>query len=220
MDGNSEVYYDWDIKKKNIGDNMDKINKTIDYYNQNADSFVKGTVSVDFKNTQDKFLKVLPGKRVLDFGCGSGRDTRYFMEAGFDVVAIDGAEELCKSASAYTGIQVKHMLFQDLDEVDQYDGIWACSSILHLSKDELRIVINKMSRALKLNGIIYTSFKYGNFEGERNGRFFTDFTLELFKDFISDVKDIVIEEYWITGDVRPGREEEKWLNLILRKITS
>ena len=195
-------------------------NKTIDYYNQNADLFVQGTVSVDFKETQDKFLQLLTGKKVLDFGCGSGRDTKYFLESGFDVTATDGSEELCKSASAYTGIQVKHMLFQDLNEADCYDGIWACSSILHLSKDELRIVINKMSRALKPNGIIYTSFKYGNFEGERNGRFFTDFTLDVFEDFISDVKDIVIEEYWITGDVRPGREEEKWLNLILRKIAS
>ena len=195
-------------------------NKTIDYYNQNADSFVQGTVSVDFKETQDKFLQLLTGKKVLDFGCGSGRDTKYFLESGFDVTATDGSEELCKSASTYTGIQVKHMLFQDLNEADCYDGIWACSSILHLSKDELRIVINKMSRALKPNGIIYTSFKYGNFEGERNGRFFTDFTLDVFEDFISDVKDIVIEAYWITGDVRPGREEEKWLNLILRKITS
>lgn len=195
-------------------------NKTLDYYNQNAESFVKGTIFVDFKKTQDKFLKVLPGKRVLDFGCGSGRDTKYFINAGFEVVAIDGSEELCKSASAYTGIQVKHMLFQDLDEMERYDGVWACSSILHLPKDELRIVFSKMSNALSSNGIIYTSFKYGNFEGERNGRFFTDFTLELFKDFISDVKDIVIEEYWITRDVRPGREDEKWLNLILRKIAS
>lgn len=195
-------------------------NKTIDYYNQNADSFIQGTVSVDFKETQDKFLMLLAGKKVLDFGCGSGRDTKYFLNAGLDVVAIDGSEELCKSASAYTGIHVKHMLFQELDEVDCYDGIWACSSILHLTKDELRIVMNKMSRAIKPNGIIYTSFKYGNFEGERNGRYFTDFTLEAFKDFAKDVKEIAIEEYWITGDVRTGREEEKWLNLILRKITS
>ena len=195
-------------------------NKTIDYYNQNADSFVRGTVSVDFKKTQDKFLRLLTGKTILDFGCGSGRDTKYFLESGFDVTATDGSEELCKSASTYTGIQVKHILFQDLDEEDFYDGIWACSSILHLPKDELLIVINKMSRALRTDGIIYTSFKYGNFEGERNGRFFTDFTLDVFEDFISDVKDIVIEEYWITGDVRPGREEEKWLNLILRKIAS
>ena len=195
-------------------------NKTLDYYNQNAESFIQGTVSVDFKETQDKFLQLLSGKKVLDFGCGSGRDTKYFIESGYAVTAIDGSEELCKSASAYTGIQVKHMLFQDLDEVDCYDGIWACSSILHLPKEELKIVTQKMSRALKPNGIIYTSFKYGNFEGERNGRYFTDFTLDVFKDFISDVKDIAIEEYWRTGDVRPGREDEKWLNLILRKIAS
>ena len=195
-------------------------NKTLDYYNQNAESFIQGTVSVDFKQTQDKFLQSLTGKTILDFGCGSGRDTKYFIESGYAVTAIDGSEELCKSASAYTGIQVKHMLFQDLNEVDCYDGIWACSSILHLPKEELKIVTQKMSRALKPNGIIYTSFKYGNFEGERNGRYFTDFTLDEFKDFISDVKDIAIEEYWITGDVRPGREEEKWLNLILRKIAS
>ena len=195
-------------------------NKTLDYYNLNAESFIQGTVSVDFKQTQDKFLQSLTGKTILDFGCGSGRDTKYFIESGYAVTAIDGSEELCKSASAYTGIQVKHMLFQDLDEVDCYDGIWACSSILHLPKEELKIVTQKMSRALKPNGIIYTSFKNGNFEGERNGRYFTDFTLDEFKDFICDVKDIAIEEYWITGDVRPGREDEKWLNLILRKIAS
>lgn len=194
------------------------VNKTLNYYNQNADSFIEGTVSVNFKEVQDKFLQMLSGKKILDFGCGSGRDTMYFLKSGFDVTATDGSEELCKYASEYTGIQVKQMLFQDLDDVDYYDGIWACSSILHLSKNELRIVMNKMSRALKSGGIIYTSFKYGNFEGERNGRFFTDFTIDEFTDFVKDVKEMAIEEYWITGDVRPGRGDERWLNLILRKI--
>lgn len=194
------------------------VNKTLNYYNQNADSFIEGTVSVNFKEVQDKFLQMLSGKKILDFGCGSGRDTMYFLKSGFDVTATDGSEELCKYASEYTGIQVKQMLFQDLDEVDYYDGIWACSSILHLSKNELRIVMNKMCRALKAGGIIYTSFKYGNFEGERNGRFFTDFTIDEFTDFVKDVKEMAIEEYWITGDVRPGRGDERWLNLILRKI--
>lgn len=194
--------------------------KTLDYYNQNADAFVESTVSVDFKKTQDKFIRVLPGKRVLDFGCGSGRDTKYFIEAGLDVTATDGSEKLCKSASEYTGIKVKQMLFQELDEIDKYDGIWACSSILHLPKEELKSVFSKMIRALCLNGIIYTSFKYGNFEGERNGRFFTDFTLDTFEVFVQDINNIMIDDYWITGDVRPGREEEKWLNLILRKTNS
>ncbi|MBU5430232.1 class I SAM-dependent methyltransferase [Kineothrix sp. MSJ-39] len=194
------------------------VNKTLNYYNQNADSFIEGTVTVNFKEVQDKFLQLLSGKKILDFGCGSGRDTLYFLKSGFDVTATDGSGELCKYASEYTGIKVKQMLFQDLDDVDYYDGIWACSSILHLPKDELRIVMNKMSRALKSDGIIYTSFKYGNFEGERNGRFFTDFTIDEFTDFVKDVKEMAIEEYWITGDVRPGREDEKWLNLILRKI--
>ena len=139
---------------------------------------------------------------------------------GFEVVATDGSEELCKSASEYTGIAVKQMLFQELDEIDRYDGIWACSSILHLPKNELLSVIRKMCVALKESGIIYTSFKYGTFEGERNGRFFTDFTIETFEDFIKDIRNISIEDYWITGDVRPGREEEQWLNLILRKTNS
>ena len=146
-------------------------NQTIAYYNQNAASFIQGTVSVDFQNTQNKFLNALPGKRVLDFGCGSGRDTKYFLENGLAVTAMDGSDELCKYASAYTGIPVKNMMFQDLDEANQYDGIWACSSILHLPKKELKMVFHKMVKALDTNGIIYTSFKYGTFEGERNGRF-------------------------------------------------
>ena len=192
-------------------------NKTLDYYNKNADNFVANTISVDFKKTQERFLDKLQGKRILDFGCGSGRDTKYFLEKGYEVEAVDGSEELCKAASKYTGIQVRQMLFQELAEENRYDGIWACSSILHLPREELRTVFLKMINALCSNGIIYTSFKYGEFEGERNGRFFMDFTIETFSEFLSDIDNITMEADWITGDVRPGRGEEKWLNLILRK---
>ena len=192
--------------------------KTLDYYNQNAETFVSNTVSVDFKQTQDKFINRLEtGNFILDFGCGSGRDTKYFLEAGLRVDAIDGSEELCKIASEYTGIEVKKMLFQELDRDGKYDGIWACSSILHLPKNDLKLVLRKINTALKKKGIVYTSFKYGEFEGERNGRYFTDFTIETFKEFIQDIGDLKLDEYWITGDVRPGRGEEKWLNIILQK---
>lgn len=196
----------------------DMSDKTLDYYNQNADAFVAGTISVDFKQKQDKFIgRLQAGDYILDFGCGSGRDTKYFLEAGMKVDATDGSEELCKIASKYTGIKVRQMLFQELDEYEKYDGIWACSSILHLPKDELKQVLIKMAAALNAGGIIYTSFKYGNYEGERNGRYFTDFTIDSFADFIQDVKHLKLIECWITGDVRHGRGEEKWLNLILQR---
>lgn len=195
-------------------------NSTIEYYNQHVKQFVSTTVDVDFKEIQDKFINKLPGKNVLDFGCGSGRDTKCFLNAGLTVTAIDGSEEMCKAASEYTGIQVRRMLFEELNEKDCYDGIWACSSILHLPKEILKRVFFKMRDALRSNGIIYTSFKYGNFEGERNERYFTDFTIETFSDFIKEVPEIYIEEKWISTDVRPGRNKEKWLNLILRKKDS
>ena len=195
------------------------MDKTIEYYNQNADMFAQGTRLVDFMVVQERFRKMLPvGSRILDFGCGSGRDTKYFLEKGYRVEATDGSSELCKLASAFTGIEVKEMLSQDLDASGKYEGIWACSSILHLSKRELLPVIRKMCDALKDNGVIYTSFKYGDFEGERNGRYFTDFTEATFDKFIKVIQELTIEEEWITSDVRPGRGEEKWLNLILRKI--
>ena len=191
---------------------------TIHYYNQNAERFSNETRYVDFSDTQNHFIRLLnPGALILDFGCGSGRDTKYFMKNGFRVEAVDGSEELCKIASEYVGIPVKKMMFSELSDVNVYDGIWACSSILHLPKKELKNVFHKISDAMKKDAILYTSFKYGTFEGERNGRYFTDFTERTFMDFIQDVDSLCIEEYWTTGDVRPGRSEEKWLNLIMRK---
>ena len=197
---------------------MADIDKTLKYYNENAQSFASGTVSVKFREVQDKFLEKLnPDAYILDFGCGAGRDTKYFLSRGYQIDAIDGSEQLCRIASKYTGIKVRQMLFQELDEKEKYDGIWACASILHLPKKQLREVLKNMYAALKSKGWIYTSFKYGEFEGERNGRYFTDFTTDTFKDFIHDMHGLKIEEQWITGDVRPGRGEEKWLNLLLQK---
>ena len=195
-----------------------KKNQTIQYYDQNAADFVENTRNVDFHVMQDEFIEGLPaGAKILDMGCGSGRDTKYFLEHGYRVDAIDGSAELCALASEYTGIPVKCQLFQELDASEVYDGIWACSSILHLEKTELRSVLKKMADALRPDGWIYTSFKYGEYEGMRNGRYFTDFTWNSFQRFIRDTESLSITESWVTGDVRPGREEEKWLNLLLQK---
>lgn len=197
------------------------MSETLQYYNLSAKAYTDDTLNANVSELQKRFLACLPeGGKILDFGCGSGRDTKYFLEHGFIVDAIDGSIELCKIASAYSGIDVKCMLFQQLDEIGKYDGIWACSSILHLTKKELLDVFVKMLRALNEDGIIYTSFKYGDAEGIRNGRYFNDFTEESFRQYITQIPNVIIEELWITNDVRPGRGEEKWLNLILKKTDS
>lgn len=197
-----------------------KIASTVEYYNKNADHFMDETVAVNFTEIQEMFLNLLPhGGKILDFGCGSGRDTLEFLKRGYQVDATDGSTEMCKLATEYTGIPVRQMLFQELNEIEKYDGIWACASILHLPKNELKNVLDKMKTALYKSGIIYTSFKYGTFEGERNGRYFIDFTEESFETFVKQIKGFKIKKMWITGDVRVGREKEKWLNIIMQKQT-
>ena len=192
---------------------------TLGYYEENAQKFSDATANVEFSAMQERFEAYLaPGAKILDFGCGSGRDAKRFIDDGFDVVATDGSPEMCKLAEKLIGRPVRNELFSELDEVAVYDGIWACSSILHLPKPELKCVLAKMERALKPGAIAYTSFKLGTFEGMRNGRYFTDFTEPGFRDFLEAIPALDIEESWTSADVRPGRGEEKWLNLIVRKM--
>lgn len=194
------------------------MNETLKYYDENAEEFVKNTINIDFSEIQEKFIKLLPdGGRILDLGCGSGRDARYFYKKGFVVDAVDGSAELCRLAGRYSGINVRQMLFSELNAVEEYDGIWACSSILHLTSAELKDIMMKILRALKNDGWFYASFKYGEFEGVRNGRYFTDFTNNSFERFISDISGFRIKELWLSDDARADRSDEKWLNLILRK---
>ena len=192
-------------------------NRTLSYYRNNAEPFAEDSAMVDLGEVQRHFTSLLPaGGLILDFGCGAGRDTKCFLDKGFQVEAIDGSTRLCEIASAYTGIAVRRMLFSELDEIEKYDGIWACASILHLPKGELIDTIGKMVRAVRTGGYIYISFKYGMYEGYREERYFTDFTEEAFREFVVDVKRIEIVEMWLSGDVRPGRGDEQWLNIILR----
>ena len=193
-------------------------NNTLQYYNENADQFISGTLEADMTDARNRFLEQLPHRAyILDFGCGSGRDTKAFLDAGYVVDAMDGSPELCKSASEYTGIAVRQLLFQDLDVKGVYDGIWTCASILHLPKAELVAVLERITAALKPKGFFYTSFKYGTFEGMRDGRHFTDFTEETLQEFWRNFSSLQIISLWITEDVRPGREEERWINLLAER---
>ena len=190
---------------------------TLRYYDSNAQSFAADTIGADMSSIQDAFLSLLhSGARILDLGCGTGRDSRYFLSRGFDVTACDGSARMCEIASANTGLEARHLLFEDLDYVDEFDGIWACSSLLHVPSTGLKDIFRLVHKALKSNGVFYCSFKYGTYEGERDGRYFTDLT----EDSIAELMDRLFQplRIWITDDARPDRHDEKWLNVMARKL--
>lgn len=195
------------------------MNQTIDYYNTNAKKFNNDTVAVEFSEVQNRFTSYLKeGAHILDFGCGSGRDSLAFQKKGYDVDAIDGSEEMCKLASKLIGKEVQCLNFLDFDKTDEYDGIWACATLLHLTSEELLQVMGRLEQALKEDGYIYVSFKYGEFEGNRNGRHFTDMTEDRLKNLlITCAPRLEIVDMRVGGDCRPGREDEMWLNVIMKK---
>lgn len=192
--------------------------ETLTYYNQNADAFVEGTQNADMSEQYLFFLKHLAsGCRILDLGCGSGRDSAYFSSLGFEVTAVDGSEELCKRVKENYGINALCIKFEDMSFVAEFDAIWACASLLHVKKAEMPNVLDKVSAALKPGGILYASFKYGKDERVSNGRFFNDYTENDIDTLLTPENQLTLLEYWITENVRPERSGERWLNFIAKR---
>lgn len=195
------------------------MNQTIDYYNKHAAAFVDSTLNADMTTVRNVFTASLPADaRILDLGCGSGRDSLAFKQAGFTVEALDGSPVLAEAAYKTAGVPVYTMEFHELDFQERYDGIFACASLLHLPKKELPGMFNRISNALKEDGIFYCSFKYGTFEGMRNGRYFSDLDEESFRQFIETSGCFEIQKLWLSQDVRKERKEI-WLNALLQKRT-
>jgi SAM-dependent methyltransferase len=189
----------------------------MNYYDENGQEFFDGTVNTDMTPHYDEFLGyVAEGGHILDVGCGSGRDTRNFKKLGYDVTAIDGSLKMCELASEYSGVNVKHMQFQEIEFTDEFDGIWASASLLHVPSTEIDQVLDKLKTALKKDGTLYASFKLGDFEGKRNGRFFNDFTESTACDLF-EKNGFEIIKTWLTNDARLNRQDEKWVNILANK---
>ena len=194
---------------------MDKL--TARYYDQSANRYFNTTFDADVRGLYEHFIKYVPnGAKILDLGCGSGRDVKAFFDMGYDVDAIDGSEELARLASEYTGIQVKCMDFSQLNESSVYDAVWACASLLHVTSQNLPNIMARIRRALKPSGVAYASFKHGNFVGVRDERYYTDMTSERFAEVLNKTNGFSIIEEWYTDDVRVDNNTV-WYNVILRK---
>lgn len=186
---------------------------TQDFYQRNAQQFFDDTVAVEMSPVRDRFTALLPaGARVLDAGCGSGRDAKAFFERGFEVEAFDASAELVALASAYSGLAIRQMRFQDLHAEARYDGIWCCASLLHVPLTELPSVMRKVATALKPGGVLYVSFKYGMGEREKQGRQFTDMNEA---GLIKLAPELQVIDAWTSEDQRPDRVET-WLNGLLK----
>ena len=159
---------------------------------------------------------------ILDAGCGSARDAKAFKTQGFKVTAIDASSELVKIATQYLGQPVELKTFQQINDINFFDGIWCCASLLHVPFDELDSVLTKLSTALKPNGVLYVSFKYGEPKTtprEHNGRQFTDLNETSLNNLLANQKELQLNKTWITDDRRARREGEKWLNAIIIETT-
>lgn len=189
----------------------------MNYYDKNAQEFFDDTVSTDMSTHYSEFLKLLSENAcILDAGCGSGRDAKHFKEMGYEVVAIDASEEMCRLASELIDGDVINIKFQEIDFEDKFDGIWASASLLHVPSDEISDVLKRLKKSLKENGVLYASFKYGDFEGERNGRYFNDLD-ETTSRRLFESEDFEVIKTWITHDSRKGRESERWVNILVEK---
>jgi len=190
------------------------------YYDRNAVEYATATRDVDASALYDRFLKYLPPKaRILDAGSGSGRDTLAFLARGYDVDAFDSSSALCELSTQLTGIRTRHLRFQDFEGVDQYDGIWACASLLHVPQHELTDAIQRLVRSLKDHGVIYMSFKHG--AGERisaDGRFYSDMNAAQLKSLFEDIPVAELLDVWITQGEGSFKGHTEWLNAIARKL--
>ena len=190
----------------------------MDYYQKNATEYYKRTVAADMSECIDKFLAYVPdGGAILDAGCGSGRDSKVLLERGHQITAFDASKELARLASDHIGLEVKAMSFGDMEWDGEFDGVWACASLLHLDEAELPLALSNIHRALKPGGAFYTSFKYGTGIRQTDERIFYDYKEETLSKMIEDSGLFDVQEIFVTGDVLPGREDQRWVNVIARR---
>ena len=193
-------------------------NTTIEYFNEKAQKCFDDAFTITERTNQDRFLSYLkPGAHILDFGCGSGRDSRYFIDKGFEVTCTDGSENMAKLAEEYLGIPVHVMEFNDLHDEDAYDGIFASASIMHIEYKEIEELFPKMIRAMKKGGILYVSFKYGDNDGFLGKRYYTYMNEERFARLTEPFTELEVITSGIFGNEHPGQMDFRWLYAILRK---
>ena len=191
---------------------------TIRWYDDNAEEFFRRSVEAEMLPQLREFAALVPqGGRVLDAGCGAGRDAKALKAMGFEVTATEAAPRLAALARTHAGVEVRVMTFDQMDWIEAFDGVWACASLLHVPRGALPDALRRLKRALTPGGVWFMSFKHGAGEREANGRRFTDLDETAATRLLAEVGGLALIRSAVTGDVRPGRAAERWLSLLCRR---
>ena len=185
------------------------------YYESHAEEFCRRTADLALDDLYQPFLRLLPsGGHILDAGCGTGRDGAAFRAKGFRVTAIDASRAMVHAATA-RGLPARVLPFQKMKFTAEFDGIWACASLLHVPHREMPDVLARFARALKSGGILYVSLKEG--DGERvakDGRFFSYFHREEFEALLTEEGRFALIDFWLTHAGDSSGTEWPWLNFL------
>jgi SAM-dependent methyltransferase len=193
-----------------------------EFYDANAEAFISKTRDVDMSDMQQRFLAALPvndGKlaRILDAGSGSGRDALSFRLLGYAVEAFDVSPAMVAATREHAGVEVQQMGFEDFSWDHQFEGIWACASLLHVAEANLPEVINRLVAHLTPGGALYLSFKLGMGERVKDGRRFTDLTEASIATLLNGYAGLSAPDIWQSKDCRPDRAAELWINAVVNK---
>lgn len=188
---------------------------SLKFYEDNAEQFAASTLDVDMSAVYERFLAALPeAGRILDAGCGAGRDTAAFLKLGYPVDAFDASAKLVEIARKVSGIRVQHSTFLAFQSEEPYAGIWACASLVHVPAAQMSGTLRHLGQMLQPQGVLYASFKYGDQDTERDGRIYTDCNEQRLETFLQGTG-LTLDTFWLTNDQRPGRSDEQWLNALL-----
>ena len=181
---------------------------TIEYYNKYAAKIFEDTAELDMEE----------GDTILDLGCGSGRDSLAFYEQGYDVTPLDASEEMCKLAEIHTGIEVLHMSYEDMEFDEVFDGVWGCGALIHVPEKELEDILERVIDAMCQGGILFLSFREGDFEGFQGEQYFCDYTEEKLERILKETGRLEVKKLW-TGAGQSRNTDDSWVNVLAKKIS-
>src|SRR5690606_1565377 len=193
---------------------------TLDDYNQNASGFRAGTWNHDVSQNINALLRHIqaqPPYRILDFGCGPGRDLAAFKSLGHIPVGLDGSSEFVSMARESSGCEVWHQDFLSLALPSvEFDGVFATTPLSSIPGAHIARVLNQLKRGRRAGGVVLgSSPRGGNQEGWNGARYGVYHDLSSWRRLLDEAGFIELEHYY-----RPEglpREQQPWLVTVWRK---